>query len=97
MKKAPTIMDFKPDEMDDPQKFQGVPNIMRQAAFFETAGFGLSREDFFKITLALGDLVDKNPNIQVYFSGSRHTLSNVKHTFSNKCRVVCLGFVQKFK
>ena len=59
-------MDAKPNEADEQQRFQGIPNIMRQAAFFETAGVGLPREDFVRITLALRDLVDQCPNMQVW-------------------------------
>ena len=40
---------------------------MRQAAYFESAGVGLPREEFIRITLALRDLVDQYPHMQVSY------------------------------
>ena len=70
LKRAPQFRDVQPDNQPDDDgslepKFQGVPDIMRQAAFFESAGVGLPREEFVRITLALRDLVDQYPGMQV--------------------------------
>ncbi|XP_067943457.1 radial spoke head protein 4 homolog A-like [Watersipora subatra] len=52
------------DEVETP-----LPNIMELSYYFEQAGVGMNREEFFKIWLALKQLVDTHPLEHVRFWG----------------------------
>ncbi|XP_011426256.3 radial spoke head protein 6 homolog A isoform X2 [Magallana gigas] len=57
-----------PDE-DEEDIYRLIPNLMKQALFFEQAGVGLPREEFIRITTAMRELVEKWPIETLRFWG----------------------------
>lgn len=53
------------NHFDEGNGFKGVPDILRQAAFYEMAGIGLPREEIVRISLALTELITEHPYIKV--------------------------------
>lgn len=53
------LMDPEPELDEEPES--PLPDLMELANYFELAGVGLSKEETFRIFLALKQLVDSNP------------------------------------
>jgi hypothetical protein len=62
-------------ELDEEQE-SPLPDLMELANYFEQAGVGISREETFRIFLALKSLVDSNPIRSCRFWGMFTMLSH---------------------
>ena len=62
-----------------------LPDLMSLAFYFEQAGIGLSREEMFRVFLALKQLVDSKPLQMVRFWGMRITLHHILTTTLQHC------------
>jgi hypothetical protein len=62
------VQDDFDNHFEEGNGFKSVPDILRQAAFFELAGIGLPREEIVRISLALTELITQCPFIKVSFS-----------------------------
>lgn len=58
-----------------------LPDLMNLVFYFEQAGIGLSREEMFRVFLALKQLVDSKPLQMVRFWGMRITAVQILSGF----------------
>ncbi|KAL4219670.1 Radial spoke head protein 4 A [Mactra antiquata] len=65
LKKSPTVVKSDLDPLEEgEERSRSVPDILRQAAFFELAGVGIPREENVRISLALSDLLNDYTSIR---------------------------------
>ena len=57
-----------PDE-DEEDVYRLIPNLVKQAQFFEQAGVGLPREEFIRVSIAMRELVESWPIESLRFWG----------------------------
>ncbi|XP_060064318.1 radial spoke head protein 6 homolog A-like [Ylistrum balloti] len=62
---------FRTEHVDPSEndKFAVLPNLLRQAYFFEQVGFGLPREEIVRVSIAMRDIVEQWPIENVRFWG----------------------------
>lgn len=70
-----------------------LPDLMNLTFYFEQAGVGLSREEMFRLFLALKQLVDSKPLQMVRFWGKKLSNRSVNiYIYSCVTAVYCVEF-----